>query len=81
MQSAAGAMSAVGAMADPVKMQQQMAAFARENERLDMAGDMMDEGLFEDDDESEADEIVDQVCLLPDPVVSRSFYPPSKFTP
>jgi hypothetical protein len=64
MHSAAGAMSAVGAMADPFKMQQQMAAFARENERLDMASDMMDDALFEDEGEDEADEIVDQVCLV-----------------
>ena len=61
MHSAAGAMAAVGAMADPHKMQQQMGAFTRESERLDMASDMMDDGLFEEDDESEADEIVDQV--------------------
>lgn len=60
MQSAAGAMSAVGTMVDPLKVQKQMAAFSRENERLDMAGEMMDDALFEDS-ESEVDEIVDQV--------------------
>lgn len=60
MQSAAGAMSAVGTMVDPMEIQQQMAAFSRENERLDMAGEMMDDALFEDS-ESEVDEIVDQV--------------------
>ena len=61
MQSATGAMSAVGGLADPVKMQQQMAAFARENERMDMAADIMEDAF--EDDEDEADEIVDQVCL------------------
>lgn len=71
MQSAAGAMSAVGGLADPIKMQQQMAAFARENERLDMASDMMDDGLFEDEDEDEADDIVDQVCCASEAHTTR----------
>ena len=37
MQKASGAMAAMGAAADPHAMQQNMAAFSRENQRMDMA--------------------------------------------
>ena len=37
MQKASGAMAAMGAAADPQAMQQNMAAFSRENQRMDMA--------------------------------------------
>lgn len=37
MQKASGAMAAMGAAADPHVMQQNMAAFSRENQRMDMA--------------------------------------------
>ena len=61
MQSASGVMAAVNKTADPIRMQQTMAAFARENERMDLAGDMMDDALDGNEDEDEADEVVDQV--------------------
>ena len=61
MGSASGVMAAVNRTADPIRMQQTMAAFARENERMDLAGEMMDDALEGNDDEEEADEVVDQV--------------------
>lgn len=63
MQKASGAMAAMGAAADPHAMQQNMAAFSRENQRMDMASDMMGDaidGAFEDD-EDESDAIMSQV--------------------
>ena len=54
-------MAAVNKTADPISMQQTMAAFARENERMDLAGEMMDDALEGNDDEDEAEEVVNQV--------------------
>ena len=61
MQSAGGVMAAVNKTADPVSMQQTMAAFARESEMMDVAGDMMDDALEGNESEDEADDVVNQV--------------------
>eukprot|EP00208_Stichococcus_sp_RCC1054_P004750 CAMPEP_0206139258 /NCGR_PEP_ID=MMETSP1473-20131121/5224_1 /ASSEMBLY_ACC=CAM_ASM_001109 /TAXON_ID=1461547 /ORGANISM="Stichococcus sp, Strain RCC1054" /LENGTH=180 /DNA_ID=CAMNT_0053532959 /DNA_START=472 /DNA_END=1014 /DNA_ORIENTATION=- len=63
MKTAGTAMQAMGQTLNPQKMQQDMQAFARENQRMDMAGEMMDDaidGAFSDDEE-EGDEIMNQV--------------------
>ena len=59
MASVGRAMAAVGAAADLPAAQHNLAAFARESARLEMAGEVMD-GALEDGMEGEADEVVSQ---------------------
>lgn len=59
MASVGRAMAAVGAAADLPATQHNLAAFARESARLEMAGEVMD-GALEDGMEGEADDVVSQ---------------------
>ena len=63
MQSASGVMQSVNKTADPISMQQTMAAFSRESEIMDLAGVMMDDALEGNESEDEADDVVNQVTL------------------
>ncbi|KIZ01918.1 hypothetical protein MNEG_6039, partial [Monoraphidium neglectum] len=61
---ASKAMGALQQQMDPVKMQRQLAAFSRENERLDMVGEMvgdtLDAALDGEETEEETGELVSQ---------------------
>ena len=65
MATAGKALAAVGAGADLKKMQRDMAAFSRENAKMEMAGEMVDGALEDaldgDGVEEETDEMVNQV--------------------
>lgn len=63
MKQASQAMAALGAATDPQAMQQTMAAFSRENQKMDMASDLMGDAVDDafDDDEEESAEIMNQV--------------------
>ncbi|KAI3433510.1 hypothetical protein D9Q98_003321 [Chlorella vulgaris] len=65
MQTAGKAMAAIGAKNDPHKMMQNLQQFSRENAKMEMTGEMMDDALEDaldgDGVEEETDEVVSQV--------------------
>jgi len=65
MGTAAKAMAAVGEANNPQEIQKIMMQFQKENAKMDLAGEMMDDALdsaFDnEDEEDEADEVMNQV--------------------
>lgn len=65
MDTAAKAMAAVGQANNPVEIQKIMQQFQKENAKMDMAGEMMDDALdsaFDTEDmEDETDDVMNQV--------------------
>ena len=74
MAKANAAMAAMGATNDPVKVAQTMQQFSKENAKMEMGQEMMDDtldGVFDDDEvEGETDDLMNQASL--DPSVSAS---------
>lgn len=68
MKTASGAIQAVGAATDPQKIQQSMMDFAKQNEKMEMAQEMMDDAIDSamdtEETEGEADEVMNQVWRL-----------------
>ena len=67
MDTAAKAMAAVGQANNPAEIQRIMQQFQRENAKMDMAGEMMDDALdsaFDTDEmEDETDDVMNQVNI------------------
>lgn len=65
MSTAGQAMAGMNKVNDPVKMQQTMQDFARQNQQMDMASEMMDDAIddaMDDDDvEDETNDVVNQL--------------------
>ena len=69
MAKANAAMAAMGATNDPVKVAQTMQQFSKENAKMEMGQEMMDDtldGVFDDDEvEGETDDLMNQASLGP----------------
>ena len=69
MAKANAAMAAMGATNDPVKVAQTMQQFSKENAKMEMGQEMMDDtldGVFDDDEvEGETDDLMNQASLAP----------------
>ena len=69
MAKANAAMAAMGASNDPVKVAQTMQQFSKENAKMEMGQEMMDDtldGVFDDDEvEGETDDLMNQASLDP----------------
>lgn len=65
MKTASSAIQSVGAATDPQKIQKSMMEFAKENEKMGMAQEMMDDAIDSamdtEETEGEADEVMNQV--------------------
>lgn len=61
LQKSSEAMKEVGKAIQPEKLQQTLAQFMQENAKLDMTQDLMEDAFDNDDVESEADDVMNQV--------------------
>ena len=69
MDTAAKAMASVGKANSPAEIQRIMQQFQRENAKMEMTGEMMDDALdsaFDTDEmEGETDDVMNEVSFLP----------------
>ncbi len=79
MAKASEAMAAMGQTNDPAKVAQTMQQFQKENAKMEMGQEMMDDnldGIFDDDDtEAETSDLMNQVSIPPHQHIEQSFDP------